>query len=306
MANGDARSGEICLAPLTPLSCEEPADGFLCSLPATSPENASQFLEVVGSGGTLGTGAVLQRLGVNIPLIRTEYEQEIRRLVAEVERRRAEGQSPVQIARYAVEERRRIANRMRWRSGAGTRVLFEIRDWAEYGPGGRSHRNVERRYLRRGHRGTQLHEQMVRGATKPNQGISGTAVRGARYLRHGGRVIVVMSVATTAYVLLTTPEEELPRVLSQEAGGLLGGALGGSAGVGVCLVFGIATGGWGLLACGVAGGFAGGLAGTYAADRVYLSTVPEPEVSVNATGVLDAALFTDHPPTNMCVAPLTR
>ena len=46
---------------------------------------------------------------------------------------------------------------------------------------------------------------------------------GARYLRYGGRVVVVLSVVTTAYTLLTTPEADLERVLHEEAGGLVGG-----------------------------------------------------------------------------------
>lgn len=45
---------------------------------------------------------------------------------------------------------------------------------------------------------------------------------------------------------------------------------------GVCIVYGIATGGWGLLACGVIGGAVGGTLGAYGAgqlaDEVYYST----------------------------------
>ncbi|MCB1909705.1 MAG: hypothetical protein KDH15_20285 [Rhodocyclaceae bacterium] len=299
--------GEVSFADPAPLTCTEPSDGFLCSLPAADPGEAVEFLEIVGSGGALGTGARMTRMGISMPVIREEYEAAVRKLVAEVARRKRSGQSLEAIARFAVEERTRIANRMRWRSGAGTRILFEVRDWSEFGPGGRTYRNVEARYVGRGYQGSALHQKMIAGATHPNAGISNTALRGARYLRNGGRVIVVLSFASTAYVLLTTPEEQLPRVLSQEAGSFLGGAAGSGAAVGACLVFGIATGGWGLLACGIVGGIAGGAVGDWAGDRVYSSLSPNVEESVRATGMLDVnELIIDGPDAPMCVAPLTR
>ena len=69
-------------------------------------------------------------------------------------------------------------------------------------------------------------------------------------------------------------------------GGLVGGSAGAGVGVGVCLVFGIATGGWGLLACGVVGGVGGGLVGSHiggeVADGLYYSdaSVPQAKISI--------------------------
>ncbi len=298
--------GEIRLASNDPKSCVEPGDGFVCSLPARSPAEAADFLATVGSGGALGSGVRLAQLGVDMPLIREAYERELARLVAEVERRRAAGQAPRDIARWAVEERRRIANTMRQRSGTGTRVLFEVRDWAEYGPGGRSYRNVEARYVRRGYTGAALHEKLIAGATHPNTGISDTAIKGARYLRRGGRVVIVFSLATTAHAIATAPPDQLERVLAQEVGGLVGGFAGSGLAVGGCLVFGIATGGWGLLACGLVGGAAGGFAGVWAGERLYTAASPGVEAQVQATGMLDPLELQAGPPAGMCVAPLTR
>jgi hypothetical protein len=308
VSNGDAfaSSGEICLADPAPAMCMEPSDGFLCSLPATTPAEAADFLEAVGSGAPLGSGVRMYRLGVSMPVIREAYAREIHALVKTVERMQREGQSTSTIARHAVVQRRLIANRMRSRSGVGTRLLFEVRDWAEYGPGGRSLRNVEARYVRRGYSGAGLHQQMIRGATHPNTGISNTAIRGARYLRHGGRVILVISLPVTAYVLLTTPPDQLPRVLSREAGGFLGGAAGSGLGVGACLVFGIATGGWGLLACGIVGGVAGGALGTLGGERAYAAARPGVETQVLRTGILDAGQLVGEPTPQMCVAPYAR
>ena len=280
-----------------PLQCVAPNyESFVCSLPARSSQEAADFLEVIGSGGALGAGARTWSVGVSMPRIREEYERLVAELVREVERRRVAGESARTIAEWVVRERRSIATRMRLRSGPGTTVLFEVRDWSEYGVGGRSFRNVEARYAARGLRGAELSEAMIAGATHPNTGISSTAIRGARYLRHGGRVVVVLSVVTTAYTLLTTPEEDLERVLHEEAGGLVGGAAGAGLAMGVCLVFGVASGGWGMLACAAIGGIGGGAAGTYAGNRVYYSRRQD----FGNAGVVDAADLVEELPGGMC------
>jgi hypothetical protein len=71
------------------------------------------------------------------------------------------------------------------------------------------------------------------------------------------------------YTLLTTPEDQLGRVLAEELGGAAGGSAGTALGVGACLAFGIATSGWGLLACGVVGGLGGGYVGTKTGEYFY-------------------------------------
>ena len=67
-------------------------------------------------------------------------------------------------------------------------------------------------------------------------------------------MLVVISIATTAYILLTADPKDLERIIYEEAGSFVGGSAGAGLATGACLVFGIATGGWGLLACGVIGG----------------------------------------------------
>lgn len=292
--------GEVCLA--EPNQSIDPEQGMMCSLPANSAREAASLLEVVGSGGALGSGTRATWLGRVIPSVRMEYEGEIARLVAEVESRRAAGQSSREISRWVVQERASIAKRIRWKTGVGTRVLFEVRDWTEYGAGGRTVHNVERRYARRGLSGSHLDEAMIRGATTPNTGISQTAIRGARYLRNAGRVVVVFSLTTTAYVLLTAEENDLERLMHEEVSSFIGGGLGTSAAVGACLVFGIASGGWGLLACGVVGGLGGGILGAHVGERVYYSRNRSLEAQVARTGILRAGELSRHLPAEMCVA----
>src|SRR4051812_9202640 len=102
---------------------------LMCALPAATVDEAESFLETVGAGGALGSGARLKSLGVDIPRLRAEYERGIAELVTEVSRRRQLKQSAKEIAEWVVKERAALANRVRWKSGVGTRVLFEIRDW---------------------------------------------------------------------------------------------------------------------------------------------------------------------------------
>lgn len=141
-----------------------------CALPVRTVAEAKTFLETVGSGGALGSGHRLNALGVDMPRIRAEYDRRVAELVAEVQRRRALKQPAREIAEWVAKERRNIANEMRWRSGVGTRVLFELRDWTEYGAGGRTFPNVEARYAGRSAPGADIHAQMIRGATHANTG----------------------------------------------------------------------------------------------------------------------------------------
>ena len=289
--------GEICLA--EPRASKP--DALLCSLPASTPSEGAELLEWLG-GGSTGAGARLWRIGSTLPEIRREYERRIKELVVEVERRRAAGQPAGEIARWAVARRRWIATTMRARSGVGTVALFEVRDLAEYGPGGRTFRNIERRYQARGLKGDALYPHMIKGAGSPNTGISTTAIKGARYLKHGGRAILVISIPLTAlHADDRTRGGFRAPPLRSEAGGFAGGGVGAGLGAGACLVFGLATSGWGLLACGVVGGLVGGLGGSWAGEKLYYSSNPRVENVVNASGTLPASTLWSTPPPSMCM-----
>lgn len=284
-------AGEICIANNNSQINNSSKDIFRCSLPAASEQEALDFLEIVGSSGSIGIGTQLWRTGLKMPEIRLKYHHYITSLINEVKDRRRARQSPHQIAQWVVNERRKIANKMRWESGGGTRVIFEIRDNIEYGLGGRTYNNLEKRYKGRGYSGVALDEKLISGASNPNTGMTDTAIKGARYLRDGGRVIVVLSLGITAYTFLTAPQEKLEQLFYQEVGGFAGGALGSGFGVSACFVFGIATSGWGLLACGFVGGIGGGFLGSNVGNRVYRSRQSNIEMKVQQTGVLNSTDF---------------
>jgi len=127
-------------------------------------------------------------------------------------------------------------------------------------------------------------EKIIAGAQKSNANVNASALTGAAFLKSGGRIVVVVGAAVSVARIWSAKEHELPKVIGEETGGFFGGAAGASTVVGACMVFGVATGGWGLLACGAVGGFAGGMLGGEiggrAAEGIFYGTglkdAPEP------------------------------
>ena len=280
-------------------------DAYLLPLPTADVESSRVFLEGIG-GSAAGAGQAMNRIGVNAPLLRAAYKREIESMVAEIARRLQAGESRESLARWVSAERNRIINRIRSSSGMITRGIYEIRDWREYGMGGRTWANIERRYQSRGLTGGAMHDEIIRGAQKSNATVNTAAMRGASYLKHGGRIVLVVGVAITAARIWNASDHELPKVIGEELGGFVGGSLGAGAGVGICMIFGIASGGWGLLACGVIGGLGGGVAGSYAggkiADGLYYSDANTPADQIGQVTVeIPFNRLHTTPPAPLCV-----
>ncbi len=102
------------------------------------------------------------------------------------------------------------------------------------------------------------------GAVKGELIAGSTAwmARNANQIRWAGRGMIVVSFAVSGYRIATADEATRAKVIGQEAGaqafGWGGAVLAGAA----CVGLGIATGGVGLLLCGMAGGLLGGMAGS--------------------------------------------
>jgi hypothetical protein len=244
-------------------------DDITVAVPAHNADEGINFLESL-SAGNIGAGLKMTSFGQTIPSIRQEYKLEIERFEKELQSKQANNVKPKELAKWAVNERKRIAQKMRAKQGGGSQIILELRDNIKYGLGGRSYENLEKRALNQGVPKVEVPQTLLKKATTPNSGISKAAIDGAKFLKHGGRVVVVISISVTAYTLLTAPQDQLEKILYQEAGGITGGVIGGGTAVGLCILFGIATSGWGLLACGVVGGGAGGIAGAEAGNRIYL------------------------------------
>lgn len=246
----------------------ESEESMCLPVPGDTADEGLSFLESVAAGN-VGAGVKMTGQGTTIPQIRTEYKQLILTFEQQLQDRMRSGMPSDEIARWAVNERTRIAQTMRAKQGLSSKVILDLRDNVKYGPGGRTYDNLEKRALKKGVDQADIPERLLKNAVKPNKVISDAAVEGAQFLKHGGKAVVVISISITAYTLLTAPEGQLERIIYQEIGGAAGGAIGGGAGVGLCIVFGVATSGWGLLACGVVGGGAGGYLGSKAGDKVY-------------------------------------
>ncbi len=277
-------------------------------LPLDSPAAANSFLQGIGSGSA-GAGHAMSRIGVNAPAVRAAYKQRVESMVAEIARRVDAGESAESVARWVSAERNSILSDLRKMTGAATQPLYAIRDWREYGMGGRTWDNITRRYQQRGYTGSAMHQEIIEGALRSNTDVNNAAMNGAKFLKHGGRVVMVVGVAISAARIWNATDEELPRVIGEEIGGVAGGALGAGAGVAACIIFGIATSGWGLLACGLVGGVGGGVAGSYAgreiADGIYYSDADTPadmmgEISIE---IPYEQLYPELPP-HMCMKPL--
>lgn len=298
--------GLVCRAPL-PREAFCSADNeyrYTLSLPAANEHDAIEFLRGLG-GDAAGAGRAMRRIGIDAPRIRAQYKKEIETLVRGIAERLERGEAKEAVARWAVQERRNIVNRMRSGSGPVTRGIYEIRDWRKYGRGGRTYSNMVRHYQRRGVPRAEIPDKLLSGAQRSNPGVN-AAVRGAAYLKHGGRVLLVVGVAAGAARIWNASDEELPRVIGEELGGFVGGGLGAGAGVGVCLIFGIATSGWGLLACGAVGGLAGGVGGSLVggeiAEGIYYSDANTPADRIeNVVVEIPVEQLYTHPPARMCV-----
>ncbi len=242
-------------------------DEFELMLPVSDSQQAADFVEGLG-GGTIGAGRAMQQIGVDAPILRAQYKRAIESMAQEVQRRLAAGDSAESIARWASTERNRIIAQFRAGSPWSAQLIYTFRDWRKYGPGGRTWENiVARAEGKPGYPGPQqLYTDIVEGAARSNAPVNRAAMQGAEFLRQGGKVVIVVGVAATAARIWQASDAELPRLLAQESGALAGGFLGARLAIGGCIVFGIATSGWGLLACGVVGGAGGGLLGAAAGD----------------------------------------
>ncbi|MCV0394040.1 MAG: hypothetical protein K5872_19030 [Rhizobiaceae bacterium] len=300
-------SGQICRVPgpadrmSTPLETR-----YSLPLPADRESDALSFLEGLG-GDAAGAGRSMRRIGIDAPAVRAQYKLEVEGLARQIAERLEAGQSTDQVARWASEQRRQIVSRMRQGSGPVAHGIYEIRDWRKYGTGGRTYSNMVRYYQSQGVPAASIPERILGGATRSNINVN-QAMRGASYLKNGGTVLVVVGVAISAARIWNASDEELPRVIGEELGGFIGGGLGAGAGVGICLVFGIATSGWGLLACGVIGGVGGGFLGSQAggaiADGIYYSdaTTPPEQMGQIVVEIPIEHIYTEPPP-RMCLPP---
>lgn len=173
------------------------------------------------------------------------YNEGIAHIVTEEAAMRAAGASENEIARLVAAMRHQFAEDVRTASSGLMRKYAEVFDAV------------------RGNVGRPTYETL-RAAGKTDAQIIASASRTNRFvnrlpsgLRWAGRIMWFVSGGISVYVILTAPKEERAQVAREEIGTFVGGVAGGYAGVGICVMAGIATGGLGLAICGLLGGFIG-------------------------------------------------
>ena len=99
--------------------------------------------------------------------------------------------------------------------------------------------------------------EIIISATRTNRFVN----RLPTGMRLAGGVLLVASAGFSIYLVISADPADRSRVAMEEAGGFAGGLLGASAGTAICVGAGMATGGFGLIVCGLIGGFVGGSIG---------------------------------------------
>jgi hypothetical protein len=99
--------------------------------------------------------------------------------------------------------------------------------------------------------------QIIASATRTNHFVN----RLPSGMRVAGKGLWLASAGMSIYIVLSADDDERARVAREEIGAFVGGAAGTAAFSSLCVATGIATGGLGLVACGVLGGVVGGAVG---------------------------------------------
>lgn len=257
---------------------------YQLAVPAETDEDAWRFLLEVGSAGITGTGIQNTYLGLALPRIRKSYYAALEIAEKEIAARRVSlGPKPSYsqlrtFTEWASGKRTAIARLFRIPAGPGGMIGGEIRDWRQYGYGGRTFKNLVARAEGKGLTGEAALLKILNSVDKPNVNVTESILKGARFLKGAGTVLFVGGAAMTGYTILSAPEDQRWNVAGREAVGMGGGILTSNVVVGVCFLFGMT--GFGLLAVGVVAG----VGGAYMSERMYTSHEKSPVVQQMMAG----------------------
>lgn len=177
--------------------------------------------------------------------------QEEVRLIAEVTAGRTTNEV---VARQLSAMRHQLAEEVRRTGSVTNRVFAELFDKVR-GNAGRPTYDTLRQLGK-----SDL--EIIRSASKTNEFVNRLPAR----MRWTGAAFKVAAFGISVYVILDAPPSQRGEVAQKEVEGILGAEAGSAAGEGICIAFGMATEGLGLLVCGLLGG----LLGSTAAQKVGL------------------------------------
>lgn len=266
-------------------------------VPGMTPEDGYAFLADLDSG-MAGVGARQLLAGATWGPIRRRYEAFDRALAQAAQARVASlGSNPSlaeleAVVRQASGQRTAAARLWRLPSGPDAFLAAEVRDWAEYGMGGRRFDNLMRRSVARAtsdqaswSRGDHL-RSMASKVGKTNAVTTSGVFRSARYLKAGGAIVMVAGMGLTYREYQKTPEPLKAEFLRREAVAAAGGAFAS----GLATAFLVTTSAAGIVVVGV--GLVAGVAGALAAEGIYRSIYGDSLIGqLQASGVIQANLL---------------
>ena len=216
-----------------------------------------------------GSGVRNLYYGTILEPLRHSYHRQLEEIERQIlSRREALGRNPTayelrNLAQWAA--RQRAATARLWRIPTPADVVaLEARDWATYGPGGRTFDNLMRRKMAKpGVTEQDALRDILRTARTSNADIDARVGSFAKHLRRGGGVLAVAGLGLTAHEIIEAPEEERGEVAARAgvsmAGGLIGAEVGVALlGVGAALLAATPPG-WLIIGVGLAAGVAGSL-----------------------------------------------
>jgi hypothetical protein len=216
-------------------------------------DESGPYAAQLGQAGLIALAQLLEGgLADEAELLRRVYNEGAVRIAAEQVRLNAEVASGrmtrAQMAEKLSDMRHRLAVEVRRAGSALNRQFAELYDRVR----GNAARPTYDSLRLRG----KSDFDIIRSASKTDEFVNRLPGR----MRWAGRGLWFVSGGISIYVVIDAPPDQREAVVQDELEGLIGGAAGAGAGAGVCVATGVATGGLGLIVCGLLGGMLGATA----------------------------------------------
>jgi hypothetical protein len=163
-----------------------------------------------------------------------------------------------------------------------------------YGIGGRTDANLVRKALgnpKFHESGATMDEWLISGSVRPNSVVTGSAARAGEYLRVGGKILLPLGIAASAYDVYKAPKGEKLQTAGVEGASWAGGALASEGTVALLLVLAPETGGLTLLAAAAIAGAGAGWFSGWGAHKLLFSNHPHAQSSAEQTGSIPAYMI---------------
>ncbi|GAB3444805.1 hypothetical protein [Insolitispirillum peregrinum] len=227
--------------PATPSSSQKNPDGSAASpKDQASEQHFSQYVDkTAGLLSTLfpeGSAQKIRSLARDIVKVRDEYQLQAERIAEGVELRKRQGMRAEEIARWAFAERNNIKYATRAHMELPERLPLYARDRIMENE--TFEKFVKRQEEEKKALSKQQHYEYIQeSASRPNAKVTKTIQNAEIVLNKAGKIILPLTLSATAFNLMRASKEDLPKVISSEAGSWIGGAVATGAAVSASILF---------------------------------------------------------------------